>query len=65
MQDLLQVILKKYSINSSVNEFSFYLCLDIIQEIRAAHKLMEQTLESKLNSFSANKNEIPVNNVYE
>lgn len=32
----------------------------MIQEIRAAHKLMEQTLESKLNTFSANKNVIIV-----
>jgi len=39
-----------------------YFCLDIVQEIRAAHKLMEQTLESKLNSFNANKNEITVSN---
>ncbi|XP_022173916.1 uncharacterized protein LOC111036256 [Myzus persicae] len=31
---------------------------NIVQEIRAAHKLMEQTLESKLNSFNVNKNEI-------
>uniref|UniRef100_A0A2S2NZU1 Uncharacterized protein n=1 Tax=Schizaphis graminum TaxID=13262 RepID=A0A2S2NZU1_SCHGA len=31
---------------------------NIVQEIRAAHKLMEQTLESRLNSFNANKNEI-------
>lgn len=36
--------------------------LGIIQEIRSAHKLMEQTLESKLNSFNANKNEIIVSN---
>lgn len=41
-----------------------YFCLDIVQEIRAAHKLMEQTLESKLNSFNTNKNEITVSNVY-
>ncbi|XP_025406235.1 uncharacterized protein LOC112680368 isoform X3 [Sipha flava] len=34
---------------------------NIIQEIRAAHKLMEQTLESKLNTFKDNKNEI-INN---
>lgn len=40
-------------------------CLDIIQEIRAAHKLMEQTLESKLNTFSANKNETIVSGFYE
>lgn len=30
---------------------------DMIQEIRTAHKLMEQTLESKLDLFNANKNE--------
>lgn len=33
------------------------ICIDIIQEIRAAHKLMEQTLQSKLNLINANKNE--------
>jgi len=42
----------------------FYFCLDIVQEIREAHKLMEQTLESKLNSFNANKNEITVSNFF-
>jgi len=41
-----------------------YFYLDIVQEIRAAHKLMEQTLESKLNSFNINKNEITVSNFY-
>jgi phosphosulfolactate phosphohydrolase-like enzyme len=41
------------------------ICLDIIQEIRAAHKLMEQTLESKLNTFKDNKNEIIVSSFYE
>lgn len=35
-------------------------CLGIIQEIREAHKLMEQTLESKLNLFSANNKDISV-----
>lgn len=47
-------------INSCLIKISIYL--DIIQEIRSAHKLMEQTLESKLNSFNANKNEIIVSN---
>jgi len=43
----------------------YYFCLDIIQEIRAAHKLMEQALESKLNLFNiANKNETTVSNIY-
>jgi len=42
----------------------FFFFLDLVQEIRSAHKLMEQTLESKLNSFNANKNEITVSNFF-
>lgn len=46
-----------------MNIMDFFF-LDIVQEIRAAHKLMEQTLESKLNSFNANKNEFTVSNFF-
>lgn len=42
------------------NNVFILLCLDVIQEIRTAHKLMEQTLQSKLNSIGDSRNEIIV-----
>ncbi|VVC36294.1 Hypothetical protein CINCED_3A013283 [Cinara cedri] len=64
--ELVKIELRNLKLDMSSKNNEKCICADpgsitnIIQEIRAAHKLMEQTLESKLNSFSANKNEITV-----